>query len=158
MTFVRRFTYITISITIVCLWLASCVSTVPSARMGNIVDLPIPASIEKAPSADRLDSTFRGQNYVLTARTLIPIAFENQPSIASTYARFKSEEARYDFFFTSRDSLTPRLTVSNEFNEFRSLESVNRNRDHTVEIGVEKLFFDTTRMDVSVGYDTNLWT
>ncbi len=155
MTLVRRSTTSIFYIVPVCLWLSSCASFVPSARRGSIVDLPIPASIDQKLSADRLDTTIDGKNYLLSARTLISTAFENQPNIASTYALFKSEEARYDFFYTSRDSLTPRLTISNAYNETRSKDDVNRNRDHSIKFGIEKQFFDTTRLDVAVGYDSN---
>ncbi|MFQ5414142.1 MAG: hypothetical protein ACE5E6_06750 [Phycisphaerae bacterium] len=147
----------------------------PSERLTREVALPVPTSAVAAPSAERLTRRSSGEVYTLSARTLIPIAFDQQPDIKSSFQRFKSEEARYDFFYTSRDSLTPRLRTTNDFGETRTLgtqtrtagagdgtlafthrvQGVTRTRDHAVELAVEKRFFDTTQLDVAVGYDTS---
>lgn len=134
--------------------LQGCVTTLPSATFQHDVPLPVPASAILLPESSRLTDIDQGERYALTARKLIPIAFDFQPDIKSSFQRFKSEEARYDFFFSSRDSLTPRLVTSNSFSDERAAETVIRRRDHTVELSVEKRFFDTSRMDVGVGYRT----
>ncbi len=137
--------------------MGGCDSTMPSARLRSEVNLPIPSSAVDLPKADRLSDTDRGESRNLSARSLIPLAFDLQPDIKSSFQRFKSEEARYDFFVVSRDSLTPQLSVSNRFNEFRANESVARDRDHVVELSVEKLFFDTTELNLAVGYETGVF-
>lgn len=111
-------------------------------------------SATSLPDQDRLSDVDQGEEYKITARSLIPIAFNLMPDIKSSYQRFKSEEARYDFFYSTRDSLTPRLTASNRFSRHRNADSISRHRDHTVALSVEKQFFDTTRMEVGVGYRT----
>lgn len=133
-----------------------CASTIPSQRLQQGMHLPVPSATQSLPSQERLSRQREQEVYVLSARKLIPIAFDLQPDIKSSYQRFKSEAARYDFFVVSRDSLTPTLRVSNDFGESREDETVTRDRGHTVEIGVEKLFFDTTRLDVGVGYQTDV--
>lgn len=100
----------------------------------------------------------------LSARTLISVAFHSQPEIKSSFQQFKAEEARYDFFYVSHDVLTPRFRATNQVVEGRFVEAsgnppkdtriVTRNRDHAVEVGVEKQFFDTTRLNFATGYDT----
>ncbi len=135
-------------------WKAGCASIVPSETMLREVQLPVPAEVADLPSGDRLTSASRGQHYRITPRTLIDVAFDHQPDIRSSYQQFKSEEARYDFFYVSRDSLTPQFKLSNTVAEGRADESVQRARQHTAEIGIEKLFFDTTQLNVSVGYET----
>lgn len=128
----------------------------PSDRLQISVHLPVPEAALELPSATRfeLETTHEPlDQFVLTPRTLIRIAFNRVPNIKSRYHRFKSEEARYDFFYTSRDSLTPRLTTRNVFSESRSLVDTSRNRNHAFELGIEKRFFDTTELDVAVGYD-----
>jgi hypothetical protein len=132
--------------------IAACDATMPSARLGNGISLPVPNGADIVPSADRFSRDNGDEHYLLSARRLITIAFHGQPDIKSSYHRYQSEEARYDFFYTSRDSLTPRLRLSNNVAESRVAdEDVMRTRDHTVEFGVEKRFFDTTHLDVSFG-------
>ena len=133
-----------------------CAATLPSQRLGQGLNLPVPSSTRSLPSQERFARQREQEVYVLSARTLIPIAFDLQPDLKSSYQRFKSEAARYDFFVASRDSLTPTFRSSNDFGESRQDETVARERNHTVEIGVEKLFFDTTRLDVAVGYQTDV--
>ena len=146
---------------------AACDSTMPSARLRSEVRLPIPTSALSVPGPERLSSAERCETYRLSPGTLIAIAFDNQPDIKSSFHRFKSEEGSYDFFVTSRDSLTPRLRAINTFGETRDVEvttlargpefrqnTVERNRDHTVELSVEKQFFDTTELNVGVGFRT----
>ncbi len=129
----------------------ACDSTMPSARLQSDVTLPIPSAAFAVPTADRFLPDRHGETYRLSARSLIPIAFNGQPDIKSSLHRFKSEEARYDFFYTSRDSLTPRLRTMNTFSGFREDDTVTRERSHTVELGVEKRFFDTTELNVALG-------
>lgn len=132
----------------------ACSSTMPSAGIQSAVILPVPASMMSSPPAERLSSVDRGERYALTPQSLIALAFDKQPDIKSSYERFRSEEGRYDFFYTSRDSLTPGLRWSNSFSEGRASETVTRERDHTVEFSIEKRFFDTTELNVGVGYRT----
>ena len=93
----------------------------------------------------------------MSARSLIVLAFNNQPDIKSSYQQFKAEEARYDFFYTSNDALTPRFSSSNTWSESRAADSVDggrfgeREREHFIELGVDKHFFDTTKMSISTG-------
>jgi outer membrane protein TolC len=126
----------------------------PSARLGNGISLPVPHGAAAVPAADRFSPENDDGHYVLSAQKLITIAFNGQPDIKSSYHRYRSEEARYDFFYTSRDSLTPRLRLSNNVAEWRTGDddNVTRTRDHTVEFGIEKLFFDTTHLDASMGF------
>ncbi|MEE9295501.1 MAG: TolC family protein [Phycisphaerae bacterium] len=128
----------------------------PSERLNTAIQLPIPTAAASAPSAERLSRDREDETYVLSARLLIPIAFNLQPDIKSSYQRFKSEEARYDFFVVSRDSLTPTFRSSNQVGETRENPDVLRQREHRVEVGIEKLFFDTTELNVGVGYQANL--
>lgn len=111
----------------------------------------MPSAALAVPTADRFLPDNHGETYRLSARSLIPIAFNGQPEIKSSLHRFKSEEARYDFFYTSRDSLTPRLRTINTFSGLREDKTVTRERGHTLELGVEKRFFDTTELNVAVG-------
>lgn len=131
--------------------LSGCRGTVPSSRLAQDVNLPVPRNQLALPEPARLRKADGLAASQLTARTLIPLAFDLQPDIKSAFQRFRSEEARYDFFYSSRDSLTPRLRVTNEFDERRDPIDVTRIRDHSVEVALEKRFFDTTRFDVSVG-------
>lgn len=135
--------------------LPACDSTMPSARLQTNVTLPIPSAALTVPTADRFLRDKHSESYRLSARLLIPIAFNGQPDIKSSLHRFKSEEARYDFFYTSRDSLTPRLRTINTFSDFRENKTVTRERGHTVELGVEKRFFDTTELNVALGLRAN---
>ena len=140
-----------------CAWfilgvIPACNGTLPSARLQRRVDLPIPTSASSEPPGDRLSTEFRGETQELSPQSVIRLAFDLQPEIKSSYQRFKSEEARYDFFYVSRDSLTPGLRVTNEFGESRAEEDVTRSRTHTVELSVEKRFFDTTELKVGTGF------
>jgi outer membrane protein TolC len=147
--------YLISGVAVVLLGLPTCRGTVPSARIRGDIDLPVPASAETPPRPERLSPDNGGGHYVVSARSVIPIAFNFQPDIKSSFQRFRSEEARYDFFYSSRDSLTPRLRVSNRIDESRASEAVTRQRDHTVELSVEKRFFDTTKLDFATGYATD---
>jgi len=140
-----------------------CETALPSTRASYGIDLPRPKGIQNAASEEDREPPTLPPNFRLTPRTLIPVTFNFQPGVKSSFQRFKSEEARYDFFVASRDSLTPRLRTTNDFGENRyvidrsetiSDELVDRNRSHVIEFGVEKRFFDTTELDLAVGYDT----
>ena len=153
----RRFKRLTLFLT--CLvsglgGLTGCGTAPRSRNLERQVNLPVPASVKATPRAGRLRPTDDQGEYVLSARTLIPVAFHRQPDIKSSFQRFKSEEARYDFFYATRDSLTPKVRVANDFNEERDRLEVERERAHNVELGVEKLFFDTTTLDLGLGYRT----
>lgn len=93
----------------------------------------------------------------LSARTLIPIAFNLHPNIKSSFQALKAEEARYDFFIASNDSLTPRLRSTNTLEQARRTDRSlgerigSKEREHTIELAVEKQFFDTTEMEVAAG-------
>ncbi len=138
------------------LWVCGCAGTLPSERLGSAIHLPVPAISRSSPAVERLSRERASDTYTLSARSVIPIAFSLQPDIKSSYQRFKSEEARYDFFVVSRDSLTPTFRSSNRLSESRTAEETLRDRDYTVEVGVEKRFFDTTELNVGVGYETNV--
>lgn len=124
--------------------------------MANGIQLPVPTASRSTPSEERLSRARADEVYPLSARSLIPLAFDLQPNIKSSYQRFKSEEARYDFFVVSRDSLTPTFTSANTAGESRDAHVPTRDRDHTVELGIEKRFFDTTELNVGMGYQTDV--
>ncbi len=126
----------------------------PSEQLRQTVRLPIPASIVSEPSEDRLSPLRKDDVFDVSPRTLIDLAFDLQPNVKSSYQAFKSEEARYDFFVVSRDSLTPQLRIRNDFSEGRATETVTRRYQNSVELSVEKLFFDTTELNVGVGYSS----
>ncbi|MFH1416884.1 MAG: hypothetical protein ABII12_01155 [Planctomycetota bacterium] len=136
---------------------SSCSQVTPSQKLREDVHLPRPTAVKTPSQSVRLGNEGAVERYVLTPASLIPIAFNRQPDIKSSYQRFKSEEGRYDFFYTSRDSLTPQLSVSNTWDEDEWQDEdrrriVDRSRDHTTRLGIEKRFFDTTSMDMGVGY------
>lgn len=131
-----------------------CVVTLPSQRLQSEVNLPQPAVVDILPIDERLAVVTSGETLEISPAAVIRIAFDNQPDIKSSYERYKSEEARYDFFYASRDSLTPTLRVRNEFSEDRADETVVRDRAHTTELGLEKRFFDTTELNVGVGFQS----
>ncbi len=134
--------------------LPACDSTMPSTRLRSGVRLPVPLTSAELPGPERLSRVDRGEVFRLTPRKLISLAFSRQPDIMSSYERFKSEESRYDFFVVSRDSLTPSLSTSNVVSERREDETVERRRGHVVEFAIEKLFFDTTELNVGFGINT----
>ncbi len=137
-----------------CAWLAGCSTTTPSTRVSSKFRLPVPAQTMETRSPDRLSAIENGVVYELTALHLITLTFDMHPDIKSSFHRFKSEEARYDFFYTSRDSLTPTLKVDSTIAEDRVGNEITETRKHGAELGVEKRFFDTTLMNVGVGYHT----
>ena len=128
----------------------------PSSHVNGDLHLPIPALTvrEQRQSSSKVADTEQAapSTHTLSAEGLIRLTFDLHPDIKSSYQRFRSEEARYDFFYTSRDSMTPRLGVSNAFGEARADEAVTRDRSHMAELVVEKRFFDTTEVDVGIGY------
>jgi len=145
-----------------------CNGTPPSMRVQSRVALPVPrggSPVEERsstrPTATPAAAPISG-NYRISALSLIRLTFNRHPEIQSSYQKFKSEEARYDFFFASNDSLTPRFRTTNEFHDSRRFDRGldsrvgERGSDHIVEVGVEKQFFDTTRMDVAMGVDTSI--
>lgn len=133
-----------------------CETTLPSTRLRSDVKLPVPSSASSLPDPDRFFSDEPGEEFRLSARALIPITFSRHPDIKSSYHRLKAEEARYDFFYTSRDSLTPRIRSSNSVGESRIPKSdVSRDRRHLVELSVEKQFFDTTSLNFGLGYEVS---
>jgi Outer membrane efflux protein len=142
---------------------AGCETPLPSMRFDDQIDLPTPRGLMADGAAADAGLPDFPDGFLLTPLSLIPVTFNRQPGIKSSFQRFKSEEARYDFFVASRDSLTPRLRTSNDFSESRRTvegdnrtrtDIVDRNRSHTIEMAMEKRFFDTTELDLAVGYDT----
>ncbi len=131
-----------------------CHGVTPSARLTHRVNIPVPEPT--APVPERLTLVPHGDTLTLTARALVDIAFHAQPDIKASYESFRSEEARYDFFYVSRDSLTPQLRADNRFDEARDPDDVLRERSHAVTLAMEKRFFDTTELDVGVGYRTDI--
>ena len=137
-----------------------CKGTTPSARLEHRVALPVPATSNPAnPTPPETDEDQTGPVRV-TAHSLIHLAFDRQPDIKSSYQQFKSEEARYDFFYTSNDALTPRFKSSNNWVESRTTDWDDggrigrKRRAHYVEFGVDKQFFDTTELSLSSGLDS----
>jgi outer membrane protein TolC len=139
--------------------LAGCVGETPSARVSARLALPAPTAVETVPRDQRLSTVNQGEHYDLAPQTLIPIAFNRQADIKSSFQNFKSEEARYDFFYTSNDSLTPKVALTSTANEYETLDEeyggkhVERERLHKATVSLEKRFFDTTELDVGLGYD-----
>lgn len=131
-----------------------CHGITPSDRLTHRVNIPVPEAT--APAPERLTLVPHGDTLTLTARALVDIAFHAQPDIKASYENFRSEEARYDFFYVSRDSLTPQLRADSRFDEARDPDDVLRERTHAVTLAMEKRFFDTTELDVGVGYRTDI--
>jgi len=155
------FTVITVSAVSLAVGGPGCNGPTPSDKLRERIALPTPAAKSTLPQQDRLAAQDRGERHVLTPINLISIAFNLQPDIKSSYQRFKSEEGLYDFYYTSRDSLTPKLSLANTWAEQERFEKetderyVKRSRDHETTMSMEKRFFDTTEMDVGMGYDVN---
>lgn len=142
------------------LMLTACESTTPSARLENRVDLPVPAASTIDETAAAQPDAAGAGLIKLTAESLISLAFNRQPDIKSSFQAFKAEEARYDFFYASNDQLTPRIRTSNLYEESRTTdrglgERVGaREREHTIELGLHKQFFDTTELSVATGLES----
>ncbi len=134
---------------------SGCDSTMPSERLNRSVHLPTPTVPSSRPLEWRMSQDRADEVYEISAESMIPLAFSLQPNIKSSFQRFKSEEARYDFFVVSRDSLTPRFRSTQRVSARRDPETTVRDRSHTVELGIEKRFFDTTELDVNMGYVTS---
>ena len=134
----------------------ACDSTLPSTRIRGRVRLPVPNEDAPLPGPERLTRVASGESFRLTPLTLIQIAFSRQPDIKASYHRFKQEEARYDFFVVSRDSLTPRIDTRTDVSERRDSNELDpgnviRQRGQSVRFSIEKRFFDTTELDFGVG-------
>ena len=140
--------------------LAGCNGTTPSAHLEDKVPLPVPQATSLSTTPELTPPSALDVPIKLTGETLIHLAFNHQPEIMSSYQQFKAEEARYDFFYASNDQLTPRLSADNTWAESRTTDDEigervgERERSHNVEIGVDKQFFDTTRVSVAGGYET----
>jgi len=123
---------------------------------GGVADTPTPTSLPAAatqPSDEDMPAPSPSAHYVLDPVRVINLAFNNQPAIKQRYQSFKAEEARYDFFYTSRDSLTPGMRVYNKMaGERDSIDGQYRDREHVAEMFVEKRFFNTSRLSFSTGY------
>ena len=158
----QRFSvFVTLSLSVGLCWLSSgCRSTTPSSKLENRVDLPIPAHTQPLSASPSAPSEMSPATIKLTARSVISIAFNQQPDIKSSYEHFKAEQARYDFFYASNDALTPRFKGSNEFYESRTLDNDTgqrlgqRDREHVIEVGLDKQFFDTTELSIATGIET----
>ncbi len=127
----------------------------PVPRSG-IADAPTPTSmpaVATQPSDDGAPTPPPSAHYALAPVRVINLAFNNQPAIKQRYQSFKAEEARYDFFYTSRDSLTPGMRVFNKVaGERDPIDGPYRDREHVAEMFVEKRFFNTSRLSFSTGY------
>jgi len=130
-----------------------CMGPMPSEHLSRKVTLPVPRSAAQPPPPDRLSREDRGEKYVLSPLAVISLAFDLRPDIKSSFQTFKSEEARYDFFYVSRDSFTPRLSIANTFDESRENNLTTRERDHKATLSAKKDFFDTTSMEIGLGFD-----
>jgi len=121
---------------------------------GGIADAPtsMPAAATQ-PSDEHVPAPLPSAHYALVPVRVINLAFNNQPAIKQRYQSFKAEEARYDFFYTSRDSLTPGMRVFNKMaGERDPIDGQYRDREHVAEMFVEKRFFNTSRLSLSTGY------
>lgn len=134
------------------LLLSGCNGRSPSAKLREKLTLPEPTKVQTRPRETRLTAVDRGEEYTLTPHSLIPIAFNRQPEIKSSYQRFKSEEGRYDFFYSSRDSMTPKFSLSNDWDETTSAGETIQNRAHIAELSLEKRFFDTSELEIGIGH------
>jgi len=118
---------------------------------GDIAATSMPAATQ--PSDEQMPAPSASAHYVLDPLRVINLAFNNQPAIKQRYQSFKAEEARYDFFYTSRDSLTPGMRVFNRLaGERDPIDGQYRDREHVAELFVEKRFFNTSRLSFSTGY------
>ncbi len=126
----------------------------------SILPSSLPSNEKKSQTESNVPET-QPKIIQLSARSLIPTTFKLHPNIKSSYQRFKSEEARYDFFYVSRDTLTPRVRTISEFDEQVNSSSkggklYDRTSTTTVEASVEKRFFDTTRIELGSGLDSTV--
>lgn len=137
-----------------------CGGTLPSSNVQQRAFLPVPPSTDRVTQeAESVPSAERPRVRV-SARSVIPTAFELHPDIKASYQRFRAEEARYDFFYVSRDTLTPRLQVVSSYEEEGSRSVTgrriyDRTSGHTLEAAIEKEFFDTTRIEVGTGVNSS---
>ncbi len=148
-----------IAIASLCCAASSCRSSMPSSDVEWRSTLPIPAEGAAEPEADPEAAgpppAPEPDTHRISARALVPLTFDLHPEIKSSYQRFKAEEARYDFFYVSRDSLTPSLRLMSEFERSGSRDAGrwihDEQSDHSAELSLEKRFFDTTRIDFGSG-------
>ncbi|MFH1747528.1 MAG: hypothetical protein ABIG44_10840 [Planctomycetota bacterium] len=144
------------------LCLTACNGRTPSAHLEDRVALPAPKTSTAAMTTTPEEPDAAGQPVVLSARSLIGLAFNRQPDIKSSFQAFKAEEARYDFFYTSNDQLTPRISTTNTYGESRTMDADigdrigEREREHVIEFGVDKQFFDTTELSIAGGLENSL--
>jgi len=139
----------------------------PSQMVGSRLDMPVPqaAPFEAAalsvvgPAATQPSSrpgaatTAPARHFVLSPLSVINLTFGHNPGIRERCHNFQAEEARYDFFYTSRDSLTVGTKLDSTFTGERDPpEQKQRDRQHVAEVFVEKRFFNTSRLDISTGY------
>ena len=135
--------------------LFACNGALPSEAVEQGLRLPEPGTELAAP----VQSEPR-ELYDISAESLIRISFHEHPEIRSSYQRFLAEKARYDFFVASRDALTLGMRTAYSYGRSeQDVEFVGPIVDRTVEERVagtlEKQFFDTTRLDMQVGYRRN---
>lgn len=146
--------------------LAGCQSPMPSERLASALTLPAPGGHYLPPATAPASRPSPTQPAVATAKpttapatvlrlsplSVIHLAFNHQPFIKQRYQAFKAEEARYDFFYTSRDSFTPGIRISTDLQGTRSPDEQQRDRQHVVELVMEKRFFNTSRLSFNAGY------
>jgi len=144
---------------------AGCAGTTPSQTVDSGLRMPVPqgqtytATTRPAkarwPSATQPATSQPAEptHFVLVPMSIIRLTFDRQPAIKADYHAFKAEEARYDFFYTSRDAFTPGVRLSNELSGDRDPnDGKSRERNHEAELFMTKQFFDTSRLDLSAGY------
>ena len=145
------------------LFACGCRSTTPSAMGERKSFLPVPPSLPDeleapdAPAVPEVQPPPPEQDLTLSAKTLILISFKKHPDIKSSYHRFEVEEAQYDFFYVSRDALTQRLRIGNSYTRSDSLDDPSEwGTRHSLEVAVEKQYFDTTQVEFATGLTTSL--
>jgi len=145
---------------------AGCAGTMPSQTVDSGLRMPVPQdqtytaattrpTKARSPSATQpaTSQPTEPTHFVLVPMSIIRLTFDRQPAIKADYHSFKAEEARYDFFYTSRDAFTPGVRLSNELSGDRDPnDGKSRERRHEAEFFVTKQFFDTSRLDLAAGY------
>ena len=144
---------------------AGCAGTMPSQTVDSGLRMPVPQgqtyTAATRPTEARLPTATQPAtsqpaeptHFVLVPMSIIRLTFNRQPAIKADYHAFKAEEARYDFFYTSRDAFTPGVRLANELSGDRDPnDGKSRQRTHEAEFFVTKQFFDTSRLDLAAGY------
>ncbi len=144
---------------------AGCAGTMPSQTVDSGLRMPVPQgptyaattrpAEARAPSATQPATSQPAEptHFVLVPMSIIRLTFDRQPAIKADFHAFKAEEARYDFFYTSRDAFTPGVRLASKLSGDRDPnDGKSRERRHEAEFFVTKQFFDTSRLDLAAGY------